>query len=1077
MAKQINYTQPTINIWFPDQKEPIYNPNNYISNYQFKAFWSREKDRLINGFYIADGQVFIPGFLYWHTVYWKIAMYIEDKISGRKPRIISTPFLRDVEWDITDDFERAINEGRFYTLVGSRDFGKSILSASYAGYKFTFFDNSECVISSSEAKYIKLATNKIEDGLTNLHPIWKKQRLMSNWKEEVRAGWKDKKSNTPSDKSSNSVIYIRNYEHGNKTMAANGTRPGFHLIDEIGTLENLIGCLKDSDGSWWSGGGTKPSCLVVATGCVCAGTKVYTKEGKIINIEDLKQEDGIIGYNGFKTIEQTINWFKAPEEKECFRITTSSGNIIECSYDHPLLITKRNFYDYKNKGKIKRSIYQEAQSIQVKDQLLLPSKVDIFGDQNIPYARALGLMIGDGNCSQDALPSFSISEKEILDYLNLVIKDSFISKEYVIDGVRTFSQYNVKSKWFVEKLKEHGLYGKVKLNKRLPEDIHLFDRESLCQLIAGYFDADGNVYYNEKKKIVRVVLTSVVHELLQEVKYQFLKLGIHCCIIKEKRNKKPSEQYKGQQPYIYRLYINKQQDLEIFRDNIHLLSKNKRDKLSLIKYSKYQLFNTQFEINPLNKKEGYFDSNTLKDLRYETVTKIEPIGKQMVYNLNCSKNHNYVSSGFITRQTGGDMEVGKEAAEVFYNPVGFNMLEFDDEWENSGKIGRFVSALRAKHGFKEPKTLSEYLGISHPELDKITILVANQDRAKAEWWDIEYAKVLKTGNQKAIMKFKAYWPLVPSDAFIVLTQNDFNVEAAKAQQNRLRQLGQVGTPIELFNDGEKIRHKHSDLIPVTDFPCKRIDKDAPIMIYEFPDVNSPFGLYTCGIDSYVQDDSEYSESLGSVYIYKRMHSITSERFQNVMVASYSARPKDKKKWEEQTRLLIKYYNARTLVENDEISFINYMISKMDGHLLEDPPEWEKEFTPNRNMNRKKGVSRASKAFRDFLDGNLAQYLDEVINKEYDEKGNLVKEILGVTRIKDPMLLEEITKYNKKKGNYDRVVSFSLALALANKMDPVIRVNSMETDPRFISVQKRSNKQRTLFTPITKSFKRVGKLFP
>jgi hypothetical protein len=31
--------------------------------------------------------------------------------------------------------------------------------------------------------------------------------------------------------------------------------------------------------------------------CVCAGTKVFKADGEIINIEDLKQEDGIIGWN------------------------------------------------------------------------------------------------------------------------------------------------------------------------------------------------------------------------------------------------------------------------------------------------------------------------------------------------------------------------------------------------------------------------------------------------------------------------------------------------------------------------------------------------------------------------------------------------------------------------------------------------------------------------------------------------------------------------------------------------------------------------------------------------------------
>jgi hypothetical protein len=31
--------------------------------------------------------------------------------------------------------------------------------------------------------------------------------------------------------------------------------------------------------------------------CVCAGTQVFTSTGKLINIEDLQQDDGIIGWD------------------------------------------------------------------------------------------------------------------------------------------------------------------------------------------------------------------------------------------------------------------------------------------------------------------------------------------------------------------------------------------------------------------------------------------------------------------------------------------------------------------------------------------------------------------------------------------------------------------------------------------------------------------------------------------------------------------------------------------------------------------------------------------------------------
>lgn len=657
------YTQQTKNIWFPDQVEPIYDSSDPRAMEVFTKYWVEEKRRMKEGFYLADGQVFISGWLYWHTVYWKIAMYVKNEKLNKKIRIIDTPFLRDIEWIIANDFIQCEENGKFYNLVGSRDFGKSIIAGSRAGYNYTLFEKSESLITGGEYTYIKLVCDKIEDGLINLHPVIIKQRLTSDWKKEIVAGWKDKKTGMPSVKSSMSSIKIRNYEGGSKSMAAVGTRPGFHLIDEIGTIKNLIACIKDSEGAWWSGGGNKPSCLAMYTG------------------------------------------------------------------------------------------------------------------------------------------------------------------------------------------------------------------------------------------------------------------------------------------------------------------------------------------------------------------------------------------------TGGDMEVGKEAAEVFFKPDAYNSLAFDNPEVPGTKMGRFIDALMAKMDYKEEKTLAEYLGIDHPDLKRIKILVSNKERAKAEWWDKEYERARKSGNQKTLLKFKAYWPLQASDSFLVLTKNDFNIEAARAQKLKLLDFNKSGTPVELYHDGEKICHKFTDKIPISEFPAKSHESlDAPVMIWEFPiDEHPPFGLYVAGVDPYRQGRAEYSDSLGAVYIFKRIHDIQSDRYQNLFVASYVARPESKDKWNETARLLIKYYNAYTLCENDEMSFIDHMIKKGDAvkHLAPQP-QWLKEIVPNTSVRRDYGIHRSNERIRLHLDGLLKSYLDEVVFKdEYTET-------LGVTRIFDTMLLEEIIMFNSEEGNYDRVVAAELAIALADHLNPQFIVASEKQDPRIKS---------------------------
>ena len=48
-------------------------------------------------------------------------------------------------------------------------------------------------------------------------------------------------------------------------------------------------------------------------------------------------------------------------------------------------------------------------------------------------------------------------------------------------------------------------------------------------------------------------------------------------------------------------------------------------------------------------------------------------------------------------------------------------------------------------------------------------------------------------------------------------------------------------------------------MPISNFPLKNSDlKEAPVVIYEFPVDNPPYGLYVAGVDPYRQGKSAYS---------------------------------------------------------------------------------------------------------------------------------------------------------------------------------------------------------------------------
>jgi hypothetical protein len=421
----------------------------------------------------------------------------------------------------------------------------------------------------------------------------------------------------------------------------------------------------------------------------------------------------------------------------------------------------------------------------------------------------------------------------------------------------------------------------------------------------------------------------------------------------------------------------------------------------------------------------------------------------------------------ILTGTGGDMKKFMDAKSLMFDVANYNFLDYNNEKDTRRVHGLFIPA-KYRMEAKEKSTLGAFLQQpASSDLYQIEMLVSNEEKAK-EITETNLERLKKAGDRSMYLKEKMYYPLEVDDIFLNEDTNIFDIESAKRQKNRLLQLERTGTPVILFNDGEKIAHEFTDKQPISNFPLKPSDlKDAPVVIYEFPVDTPPYGLYVAGVDPYRQGKSAYSSSLGAVYIYKRMHEINGEKYQDMFVASYVARPDKKETWNEQARLLIKYYNARTLCENDDISFIEYMKSVGDAHYLERQPDWLKEIVPNTTVRRDYGIHRSSDKIIDYLHTCLKKYMEEVVYKEKNEAGEVIKEVLGVTRMFDPVLLEEIIQYNDQ-GNFDRIIAAELAIAQAMKMDPIMGKVGGSGDPRLQALYTNKRK-KTLFSESTGLF--------
>lgn len=418
----------------------------------------------------------------------------------------------------------------------------------------------------------------------------------------------------------------------------------------------------------------------------------------------------------------------------------------------------------------------------------------------------------------------------------------------------------------------------------------------------------------------------------------------------------------------------------------------------------------------------------------------------------------------IITATGGDMKKAGDMQELFNNPEAYNFLSVNAK-DDGTSISLFIPGTQSLKVPREPKLLSHYLDVPEgSELDNMTIWVADEEKGK-ELILKSREQIRKSSGMEAYLKEVMYYPLTPEECFLDASENIFPIDLLQEQLNFLESGGYVKEVdyVELYRDTDgKVKHKPTDKKPVTSYPAKPSeDNSGVVQIFEFPMSDAPYGLYTAGTDPYKQSQAFYSTSLGATYIFKRIHNLTGERFQNMLVASYIGRPKKIQTWYEETRKLLDFYNAKTLCENMDMGFIDHCIEKKDPdrYLERTPSILREEIHANTRVNRTYGI-HSSSGIKDYVNSLIIEYLNETIEVKTDEEGNH-KQVLGVSRILDPMLIKELLKFHPR-ANADRKDAFGYALLMAKNLNRSVMVTD-KVDNRYESYKNIANRRKSLFT--------------
>jgi hypothetical protein len=280
------------------------------------------------------------------------------------------------------------------------------------------------------------------------------------------------------------------------------------------------------------------------------------------------------------------------------------------------------------------------------------------------------------------------------------------------------------------------------------------------------------------------------------------------------------------------------------------------------------------------------------------------------------------------------------------------------------------------------------------------------------------------------------------EAFAFRRESVFAVHLLAAQLRRIEDKEYPYELLELYRDEHNnLTVKDSKKLPINEFPIskKTEDKSGCLVVWERPKKDPTFGMYYASIDPVSEGKTTTSDSLCSIFVYKAPVEVSREENgeqkthieQDKIVAAWCGRFDDIKKTHERLELIIEWYNAWTLVENNVSLFIQYMISQRKQRYLvtKDQILFLKDIGSNASVYQQYGWRNTGTLFKAHLISYAIEFLREEIDHDYKTDGSVVKTTYGVSRIPDPMLIKEMLAY-REGLNVDRLVAFTALVAFA-----------------------------------------------
>ena len=421
---------------------------------------------------------------------------------------------------------------------------------------------------------------------------------------------------------------------------------------------------------------------------------------------------------------------------------------------------------------------------------------------------------------------------------------------------------------------------------------------------------------------------------------------------------------------------------------------------------------------------------------------------------------------FIAAGSVGDLQQCNPLKDMILNPKANDIYAVETNlMDADGTIGMAGLFIPEQHSM--PPYIDKY-GNSLVE-EAVKAIIEERSRWKNELNGEQYQLRI---SQK---------PMNIAEAFAYRKESIFPQGILSRQQKRIEEKEYPYELIELDRNEKGIFAKRTNKLPISKFPVdkKQIDKTGTVVVWERPIKSPEFGAYYASIDPVSEGKTTTSDSLCSIFVYKNAMEVIRttesgevEQFieKDKVVAAWCGRFDDINKTHERLELIIEWYNAWTLVENNISLFIQHMIARKKQRYLVPKQQilFLKDIGSNKTVYQEYGWKNTGTLFKSHLISYAIEFLREVTNEETDINGVVTDQTFGVERIPDPMLIKEMLAYYPGL-NVDRLVAFGALIAFV-KIQQSNRGYTKRRESEGKSLVNSENLYKLKYSP----FKNIGR---